>query len=195
MTALITNRDLYLFIAELAQEHAKSALPLAEYLARLRELGRAHGARGALSLDELAAMLRGAFSAQGPQPAAPQPHPEYLAWDARLEEQLRDLREMAEDGTLADEERSFGVDGPSGARWYNFDPVGYLECAVAGTFGGWQEGDPTDREYVPGLVTTMNADGQWITADPRDLDDPIVPIAEVSWATFAEFLIAGQSYE
>jgi hypothetical protein len=43
-------------------------------------------------------------------------------------------------GTLANDQRYFGVDSPRGSRWYNFDPLTFLECAVAGTFG--EEDDP-----------------------------------------------------
>jgi hypothetical protein len=25
------------------------------------------------------------------------------------------------------------------SRWYNFDPATYLECGLAGTFGGWDD--------------------------------------------------------
>jgi hypothetical protein len=35
-----------------------------------------------------------------------------------------------------DEDRDFGVDAPSGARWYDFDPRAHVERAFAGTFGG-----------------------------------------------------------
>ncbi len=42
-----------------------------------------------------------------------------------------------------DEDRDFGVDAPSGARWYDFDPRAHVERAFAGTFGG---GDPEDGE-------------------------------------------------
>lgn len=55
------------------------------------------------------------------------------------------------------------------ARWYNFDPATYLECAVAGSLGGWDAGDgarvplptgpgePPARSYVR-TITTMTWD-------------------------------------
>jgi hypothetical protein len=40
---------------------------------------------------------------------------------------------MAEAGTLENEYRYFGIDSPTGFRWYNFDPCSYLECGVRGS--------------------------------------------------------------
>ncbi|MBN9117668.1 MAG: hypothetical protein J0I06_00605 [Planctomycetes bacterium] len=72
---------------------------------------------------------------------------------------------MAESGRLADPQRHFGVDAPRGARWYNFDPCAFLECASAGTFGG-RRGDDHGAE----------------------------PLAAISWEEFRDFLRAGQEY-
>lgn len=65
--------------------------------------------------------------------------PGFAGWRSVLIQQIVDLREMEAMGTLADTDKYFGVDSPRGSRWYNFDPVGYLECATAGTFLLWQE--------------------------------------------------------
>lgn len=35
---------------------------------------------------------------------------------------------------LANDLRSFGLQAPQGGTWYDFDPVGYLECAARGAF-------------------------------------------------------------
>lgn len=102
---------------------------------------------------------------------------------------------MAEQGILADEERYFGIDSPRGQRWYNFDPCTFLECAVAGSLGGWQSGDDTGREYVPGQVAVMSDDGKVEVADPEDVPDPVISIGELSWETFQSFLGCGQWYE
>jgi hypothetical protein len=113
---------------------------LAEYLKVLRHLGAAYRAASAVSLPCFARLLEEAFSAAAPL-AAPSDHlgleapPEgYRLWEETITSQLADLREMAAAGILENEWRGFGVDAPSGARWYNFDPRTYLECAVAGTF-------------------------------------------------------------
>lgn len=85
---------------------------------------------------------------------------------------------------LANDHRYFDVDAPRGGRWFNFDPLTYLECAVEGTFGGWQPGDSTGRDYVSAKNLEL-----------EDLETPIFDIARVSWDQFADFLRAGQSFE
>ena len=98
-------------------------------------------------------------------------------------------------GTLRDDMRYFGVDAPRGARWYNFDPATYLESAMAGTFGGWEEGDPSGRVPVPGEVAVFGVDGSVTSPDPREEGSPIFEIDVVSWEAFEEFLEAGRAYE
>ena len=102
---------------------------------------------------------------------------------------------MADAGTFANEYRYFGVDAPSGLRWYNFDPCTYLECAVAGTYGGWESGDDTGRDYVPGPVAALNDEGKIVSRDPREIEDPIIVVNQITWDDFSEFLRAGQWYE
>jgi hypothetical protein len=102
---------------------------------------------------------------------------------------------MAERGLLDNEMRYFGLNAPRGSRWYNFDPCTFLECATAGSFGGWRPGDDTGREYVPGPVAALGEDGRLTSRDPRDIPNPVVPIAAVSWEKFRDFLGDGQWYE
>lgn len=45
--------------------------------------------------------------------------------------QIADLHLMAQTGQINDPNAFFGIDSPTGQRWYNFDPCSYLECAVA----------------------------------------------------------------
>ena len=158
MAEIQTNRDLYCFVAELAKRRAGSSVTLQAYLANLGELARRSCERGALSLSEFAHLLQAAFESATPGvESSRHPAEGYVAWEQRIAEQVRDLSEMKEAGTLHNEYRCFGVDAPRGARWYNFDPSTYLECAAAGTFGGWQEGDESGRSYVPGLVAVIDA--------------------------------------
>jgi hypothetical protein len=84
--------------------------------------------------------------------------------------QIVDLRDMDEAGMLRNEDRYFGIDAPRGNRWYNFDPMTYLECAAAGTYRGF-------------------------TTPPDIPDDPVFEIEEVSWDDFTRFLRAGAFYE
>jgi hypothetical protein len=119
----------------------------------------------------------------------------YLAWEERINNQIRDLGDMKAAGTLENEYRYFGIDAPRGGRWYNFDPHTFLECAAAGTFGGWREGDDTGRSYVPGQVAVVDASGAVTSVDPRDIDAPVVDVREISWEAFVDFLDCGQWYE
>jgi hypothetical protein len=121
--------------------------------------------------------------------------PGFDRWESFLLRQMVDLREMAEQGMLADEHRYFGIDSPRGQRWYNFDPCTFLECAAAGSSGGWQSGDDTGRAYVPGPVAILGDDGTVTTSDPQDVPDPVFSIREVSWDDFQSFLGCGQWYE
>ena len=119
-------------------------------------------------------MLEAAFESNGSNGrngVQGEPAEGYHEWEARLDEQLRDLREMEAAGTLANEHRYFGVDAPSGARWYNFDPCTFIECAAAGTFGGWQEGDETGRMLVPGKVAVVDEAGNVKAMDPREIEE------------------------
>ena len=62
-----------------------------------------------------------------------------------------------------DEDRDFGVDAPSGARWYDFDPRAHVERAFAGTFGG---GGPGGRR-----TTSIGAAPPGRESDLIELDD------------------------
>lgn len=196
MAEVTTNRDLYCFVAGLVKERSECSGTLQSYLENLRRLGRSLREREAVSLEDFAELLRAAFD---PELSGAEPDPAvtdgYVAWEKRITEQIRDLDDMRQAGTLDNEYRYFGVDSPRGGRWYNFDPCTYLECAAAGTFGGWQEGDDTGRSYVPGPVVVLDASGAITSVDPRDIDDPVVALPQITWEMFVGFLDAGQWYE
>lgn len=196
MAEVRTNRDLYCFVAGLVREHSEYSGTLQTYLENLRRLGRSLGEREAVSPEEFSELLRAAFN---PELSAAEPRPTvtdgYTAWEKRIADQIRDLDDMRQAGILDDESRYFGVDAPRGARWYNFEPCAYLECAAAGTFGGWQEGDDTGRSYVPGPVAVLDPSGEITSVDPRDIDDPVIALPAITWEIFVEFLNAGQWYE
>jgi hypothetical protein len=68
-------------------------------------------------------------------------------------------------GTADNEYRYFGVKAPRRSTWYNFDIGTYVECAMAGTYGGWQPDDSTGRTFVPGKVAVLEADGSLSSRD------------------------------
>ncbi len=185
---LKTNRDLYLFICGLRDVTAYGDRDLEQYLRALWQLGARHRAAEALSLGQLAELLESAFSEGAPafDPAwrtVADPYQTRRAgfegWQDTILWQIVDLRDMDEAGMLRDKQRYFGINTPRGNRWYNFDPMTYLECAAAGTFGGFHAGDLSGR----------------IKFDPAAPDDPTFAIPQVSWDAFAQFLRCGHAYE
>ena len=166
---LHTNRDLYLFVTGLWPKDAPVERSLEEYLRALWQLGAARREHEAVPLPAFAGMLEAALHAPPPpfDPSWASPVGAYAdadadadadvdelagfdRWDATIREQIVDLHEMAQAGTFANELRYFGTSAPSGNLWFNFDPRTFLECAVAGRFGGWCGGDDTGRMLVPG---------------------------------------------
>lgn len=192
---LTTNRDLYLFIAALAEEHPAEAVPLADYLANLRAHAVEFGGLAALSLNQLGALLKAGFTPCATPHGRGEATEDFLAWDARVASQIADLHAMDAAGTLRDEMRYFGVDAPGGGRWYNFIPSSYLECAAAGSLGGWEEGDATGRMRVPGEVAVLAADGSIQAVDPRDVVEPTAGVDAITWEDFVDFIECGQWYE
>ena len=197
MGSIRTNRDLYLALADLVAKTDASDRSLEEYLRALWGLARAYRDRPALTGDELLGLLARAFTGSAPpfdegwratyERDFPAAFRDFLgafgAWEARVLRQIVDLREMDERGQLKDDQCYFGIDSPRGSRWYNFDPAAFLECAAAGTFGGWEEGDDTGRAYVPGLGAIV---GGQVTPEP---------LLAISWDHFIMFLGNGQWYE
>ena len=55
--------------------------------------------------------------------------------------QIADLHRMREAGTLNFDATTlyFGVDSPTGHRWYNFEINGFFECAFSGAEGNLEE--------------------------------------------------------
>jgi hypothetical protein len=200
-----TNRDLYLAVADLAKRDDSSRRSLEEYLRAIWGLASIHRAGATLLANEFFTILSEAFTADVPpffadwanryQDDVEEHRNGYEGWENRILRQIVDLHEMNESGQLADPQRYFGINSPRGQRWYNFDPSTFLECAVAGSYGGWEPGDDTGRNFVSGPVAVMGADGRITDCDPRDIDRPVNPIPEVSWDDFRDFLGQGQWYE
>jgi hypothetical protein len=197
-----TNRDLYLAIARLIKQVSETERSLEFYLLALLKLAQEFKQCETLTTGEFFALLQQAFEIE---PLAfdntwrgleyQRDLTGFVAWQQSIIHQIVDLREMDENGTLQDKQRYFGVDAPSGARWYNFDPATFLECAATGTYGGWEESDDTGRVYVPGKVMVVNEQGQYESVDPREIEDPIIQLTRISWEEFREFLWMGRDYE
>jgi hypothetical protein len=202
MTALETNRDLYLAVADLVTNQRGTERTLEEYLRALLGIGESYRDRKSLLPSEFLGMIIAAFTVE-PIPTesswflpTSEERAGYDAWRGTLVAQIVDLIEMRQRGTLEDEQRYFGVNAPRGGRWYNFDPCTYLECAMAGTLGGWEPDDETGRQLVPGKVAVLDpSTGNIESVDPEDIEEPTIRLTELSWDLLVDFLHAGQTYE
>jgi hypothetical protein len=204
LAELTTNRDLYLAIDELSKTHSGCERPLEHYLLALLDSSQRFSECSDVTLADFYDLVSSSFTRDIPAfnpdwrdqyDTLPHDRNDYNGFRATLIRQIVDLREMDEDGTLKNEQRYFGVSAPRKSYWYNFDPIGYLECAMAGSFGGWEPGDETGRQFVPGPVAVLGNDGSIQTANPEDLHQPTVLLPSVTWEQFQDFIICGQIYE
>jgi hypothetical protein len=203
MIPLATNRDLYLAVIELTTANAESQRSLEAYLLTLRQLGMKYEAHDSIGLDDFFSLLRDAFSIEPPQVDATwvNQHVVYTedkgfpGWLATITSQIIDLHEMAESGDLQNEMRYFGMRSPRGSHWFNFDACSYLECAMAGSIGGWEPGDESGRHYVPGPVAVSDENDNIVTMNPEDVPRPVYPLPTISWELFRDILYSGQHYE
>jgi hypothetical protein len=196
----VTNRDLYARLVEAGDDMNTAGRTLAEFLRSWWQVGRPMAGRTGLDLDTVAAMVTAAATAEPPPvfpewrtssyPLTSEPA-SYGDWEKVVLSQIADLADFADAGSL-DRFAYFGVDAArppdvvraTGARWYNFDPRGYLECGMAGSLGGWDESDGL-RKPVPGPVVPLKP-------EPAPGEHPL---GVLSWADLAALAICGQTYE
>lgn len=164
-----TNRDFYIAIACLRTIHRGKRRDLETYLCALLGVARRYRNEAHISLGDFAEMLREALvvpaveavalvaktgDAIGSNGVAADP---YIHWEQTILQQIAHLREMRKVGKLnAPHEIK-----PSPRReiWRHTSVPEYLECAAAGTFGGWDIGDETDIQEVdwPTAQAFLNA--------------------------------------
>ncbi len=188
--------DLYVRVAALLQLRAGDAPPLIDYLRQLQARAEPLGGRDGLSLPEFIELLELSF---GPAPERQQltasAQPGYQSWRTRLDAQIHDLQQMAESGALSSDLRYYGLDAPSGARWYNFDPRSFLECAAAGCT---RSPDPVPDVEREDADPSLAAGPDRITRNVADDIDPRVAASDRdiwTWEMLIRFLDAGQMYE
>lgn len=204
MSSLNSNRDLYVSIDNLRTEYQSSTRSLEEYLRAMLKLSQNFAQCQSLSIEEFYTLISESFTTQPAEfdeewrslyNRLPTDLADYSGWRSTLIKQIVDLREMGEHGMLANEYRYFGINSPRNAIWYNFDPVGYLECGMAGAFGGWEPDDESGRQLVPGAVCVIAADGSIQTVDPQDIPRPQFEITTITWDELKDFIECGQYYE
>jgi hypothetical protein len=201
----MTNRELYFEIGELVNDPARARrVDLEGYLRALLRCCREYAAADDISAEQFFAVLERAF-AEDPLDYDPawatvydrhgKDRGGYSGFESVLLRQIVDLREMRASGILERKWIELGADAPRGGTWFNFHPRTYLECAAAGSIGGWEPGDATGRDFVNGEVAVLDDQGNVTSADPRDVDRPVHPLGRVTWDDFADFVSCGQVYE
>jgi len=185
----MTNRDLYEIVNGFADQFGSGKAPaLEEYLRSLWWVV-SQSQPSEPTPELLAEWLEAAFTTEPPafDPAwrerhrqQPQESADFSDWENGILFQIADLRRMAEAGQLEDEFRYFGITSPSGNLWYNFNPVTYLECGVAGTFGGYA----ADERII--LIPAPEGESD---------DSPIWSLERFTWLDFLEFLECCRLYE
>ncbi|WP_433323710.1 hypothetical protein [Spirillospora sp. CA-294931] len=194
--AVRSNRDLYLHFLHIGQEARNASWSLSAFLRALWKVSGPLCDREVLDPDDVAAM----FSAAATTPPAefdpawssadlalPGDEPEgHADWERVILSQLADLEDFL--NSPPGPQGRFGVEAPrptgSGRRatpslWYNFDPATYLECAVAGSLGGWDAADGA-RVPLPGDSGRRSY---------------VRPITTMTWADLARIAVCGQMYE
>jgi len=186
---LKTNRDFYLAVLALIDEHRDTSRTLEQFIHTVLAASFSRAEYNWLTLDELFALLEAGFEREpGPDDALP-----LSLWDASFgfgrwfsvaAQQVRELRAMRTSRVLEDSMRYFGIHGQGERDWYNFDPLTFLECGTAGYFDGWRPGDPGGRIALP------NPDSE----APPESPDPIV-IEGLDWRQIGNYFIMCQSCE
>ncbi|MQY09147.1 hypothetical protein [Actinomadura macrotermitis] len=194
--AVRTNRDLYLRLLRLGREARAASWSLSAFLRALWKAAGPLADRAVLEPDDVAALFAAAraispapydpawstadLSLPGAEPAG------HADWERVVLSQIADLEDFlaAPPGPRA----RFGVDAPRPAgsgpratprRWCNFDTATYLECAVAGSLGGWDAADGA-RAPRPGAAQTAS---------------PVRELSPMGWGDLARIAVCGQLYE
>ena len=154
VSQVITAKDFDQFLDFLVKTHSSDRKSLEEYLRTLWALIQQHESN-TVSFTLIAKLLADAFRLQ------PLPFEEsWLEYSAPPDEglddfeylrgmvlyQIADLHLMAQAGTINNPHRYFGIDSPTGHRWYNFVPVDYLECAKSCS-DDWEDAMSTECSW------------------------------------------------
>ena len=179
----MANHDLFTSITQLLENREDEYRKLEEYLLACWFLANQYKYQSAISANQFIELLRLAFVIEIPvfrdewrDEIFDQYSDEvnsYLAFEEKILEQIVDLREMDETGLLSNELRFFGLDSPRGNRWYNFDPLTYIECAIAG----------------------FNNDAEEKLEKDQDAHEYFIRNQQISWTRINDFFYCGRIYE
>lgn len=204
MSQIHTSRDLYLAIDSLLQQQTQNKRTLEIYLRALLAGVNSYANAVSIRLNEFYELVEQGFFGV--------PLPFNTKWNEQYDDlpsnlasfhsvqltlirQIVDLHELADQGTLANKLRYFGIHSPRQSIWYNFEPVSYLECAMAGSLDLWDSRDNTLRPFVRGVVETLDDSANHGTTNSENMPSPQNELERFTWQQFQEFLECGQMYE
>ncbi|AWH84713.1 hypothetical protein HYN59_06075 [Flavobacterium album] len=132
----MTDKDLYNRICDLQA----TDVSLETYLLSLLKLVEKEKSREDVPAELFLQILQDAFTSEpakfNPEwlkiKKAPKENPNASGYDyavAVIQFQISDLRKM-KGKQLDDPYKTMGIDSETGERWYNFDPMGNLECGA-----------------------------------------------------------------
>lgn len=179
-----TYDDLFGGLSEIVEHYREQPLPkLEDFLASLLRRASCFANRDFFELEEFFHLVRDSFEGPGDDREVVSEE-DYVSgfavWKAEMEAQIRDLRDMAENGQLENKYRYSGITSPRGRSWYNFDPASYIDCAMS---GAWCNGDYGDDEYIP------------TKSDPDEPHGPKPSHPAITWHDFDSFIWCGRIYE
>lgn len=119
----------------------------------------------------------------------------YDSFRGTLIRQIVDLREMDENGFFKSEHRYLSVCSPRKSNWYNFDPLTYIECAMAGSFNGWDQYCETRAKSISKPVSEFETENstRFNIHEEENLPTNVKP--SVTWWQMQQFIVCGQIYE
>ncbi len=157
-----TNRDLYLEVMAVVSSRHAVERTMVDCLIALRDALQQYREASALTPDEFVRAIAAGFEADVPTIDAEAWRLEDLGVDESdnepstfddvdrmLRSHILDHLDAHETGKDREEYRYFGLDVPrrgpgeraTGSYWFNWDPAGFVECGMTGSFGGWEPGD------------------------------------------------------
>jgi hypothetical protein len=192
--AVVTNRDLYLRLLALGEHLSQTGRALLDYLCALWAVSQPLAVDEELDGDLFAAMLTAAAAAEPARPCSSWsvadftvdgPYIGYHDFAKVIGTQVVDL--LAFQDSPPGPYAALGVEAPpriDGGRatiplWCNFDAATFLECAAAGSFGGWSLSD--------GRRVSDSGDGH--------VTDDVMALPPITWGDVGAFLEYGQSFE
>jgi hypothetical protein len=188
LSTLATYYDLCLEVEELTDQHKCSSKSLEHYLLAMLFNSKKFAEYESLSIKDFYDLLADSFTTdftefneawRSQYYELSNDSSNFIGWQSTLIRQIVDLHEMAEKGILKNELRYFGIESPRNSRWYNFDPLGYLNCAMAGSIDGWEnESDELTQEV-----------------NLQNIQHPEFERPVITWEQFKDFIYCGQVYE